>query len=197
VLLGATSETNRRLRTGIVSDNPNPGLVRWLQGSHHSATRHACRRKLLPRSGRELLAELNADPRSGLAAFSRPPSGPPCGVPSGFPSCCLAAFRRGSAGFISELVIPCASSGRRSMRIHEIQTFSPPFQRSSPVTARESPTLPHDLSIQREQCATGPETSHTRLARGESIATSRSLSGSGRHLGWSRDRRGSFVTPGA
>jgi hypothetical protein len=50
-----------------------------------------------PRSGRELLAELNADPRSGLAAFSRPPSGSPCGDPSGFPPSCLTALRRGSA----------------------------------------------------------------------------------------------------
>ena len=48
VLLGATSETHRRLRYGIVSDNPVPGLVRRLQGSHHSVTRYACRRKLLP-----------------------------------------------------------------------------------------------------------------------------------------------------
>jgi len=49
------------------------------------------------RSGREFPTELNADPRSGLAAFSRPPSVPPCGFASGFPPSRLAAFRRGSA----------------------------------------------------------------------------------------------------
>ena len=48
VLLGATSETHRRRRAGIVSDNPDPGLVRRLQGSHHSVTRTICCRKLPP-----------------------------------------------------------------------------------------------------------------------------------------------------
>jgi len=46
--------------------------------------------RLLPktaaRSGRELPTELNADPRSSLAALSRPPSASPCGLASGFPS---------------------------------------------------------------------------------------------------------------
>ena len=51
------------------------------------------------RFGREPLAGLKADPRSGLAAFSRPPSVLPCGVPSGFPRSHLAAVARGSAGF--------------------------------------------------------------------------------------------------
>jgi hypothetical protein len=58
------------------------------------------------RSGRELLAELNADPRSGLAAFSRPPSSPPCGILSGFPPYCLAAIRWGSAGFRPDIRPP-------------------------------------------------------------------------------------------
>jgi hypothetical protein len=43
------------------------------------------------RSGREPLAVLIAVPRSGLAAFSRPPSVLPCGFPSGFPRSHLAA----------------------------------------------------------------------------------------------------------
>jgi len=48
------------------------------------------------RSDREPLAGLKADPRSGLAAFSRPPSVLPCGVPSGFPRSHLAAVAWGS-----------------------------------------------------------------------------------------------------
>jgi len=56
------------------------------------------------RSGREPLAVLKADPRSCLAALSRPPSVPPCGFPSGFPRSHLAVLARGSALTLNSVI---------------------------------------------------------------------------------------------
>ena len=160
VLLGATSETNRRHRFGIVSDNPNPGLVRWLQGSHHSVTRHACCRKLLPA------------PAASSSRNSMPTLDPALRLSLGHLSVHLAALLPASLrpalrlsvgvrrAFISELGTPCASCRRRSMRFREIQMFSPPFPRSSPMGPRESPTHPHE----------GGTTAFGHLQRGQLLA---------------------------
>jgi hypothetical protein len=143
VLLGATSETHHRRRSGIVSDNPFPGLVRRLQGSHHSETRYACCRKLLPA------------PAASPLRNSVPTLDPALRLSLGHLSVRLAASLlasfpptlRRSVGvrraFISELETPCASCHIRSMRFREIQTFSPPFHLSSPRGPRPSPTHPH------------------------------------------------------
>jgi hypothetical protein len=95
VLLGATSKTTRRRRAGIVSDNPSPGLVRWLQGSHRSVTRTVHRRRLLPAPAASPQRDscrpsirpfdlLSATFRSALRLRFRLPFGPPCGGPAGF-----------------------------------------------------------------------------------------------------------------
>lgn len=143
VLLGATSETNRRHRFGIVSDNPNPGLVRRLQGSHHSATRHVCRRNLLPAPAASSLQNSmpTLDPALRLS-LGHLPARLAAALPASLrPALRLSVgVRRAS---VSELVQHCASCRRRSMRFREIQTFSPSFHQSSPVRTRESPTHPH------------------------------------------------------
>jgi hypothetical protein len=143
VLLGATSETHHRHRSRIVSDNPFPGLVRRLQGSHHSETRYACCRKLLPAPAASPLR----DPMPTLDPALRLSLGH---LPVCLAASLLASLRltlRRSVGvrraFISELVPHCASCRARSMRFREIQTFSPPFHRSSPRGLRPSPTHPH------------------------------------------------------
>ena len=94
VLLGATSETYRRHHARIVSDNPGPGLVRRLQGSHLSVTRSVCCRKLPPAPAASSLRNscrpsiepcgcLSATFHSTLRLRFRPPIFPPCGGPSG------------------------------------------------------------------------------------------------------------------
>ena len=145
VLLGATSETHRRHRSGIVSDNPLPGLVRQLQGSRHSVTRYVFRRKLHPAPAasplRNSMPTLDPALRLSLGHL-------PVHLAASLPASLRPALRRFVGvrrAFISELVQPCSSSGGRSMRFREIQTFSPPFPQSSPTGSRESPTLPHPL----------------------------------------------------
>jgi hypothetical protein len=132
VLLGATSKTNRRHRSGIVSDNPIPGRVRRLQGSHHSETRHVCCRKLLPAPAasplRDSMPTLDPALRLSLGHLL-------VRLAASLPASLRATLRR-SVGvrraLISELLPPCASCRIRSMRFREIQTFSPPFYPSSP-----------------------------------------------------------------
>jgi hypothetical protein len=143
VLLGATSETNRRRRAEIVSDNPNPGLVRRLQGSHLSVTRTACCRRLRPapaaNSRKSSVPTLDPALRLSLGHL-------PFRLAAFLPASlrqtlrCAVGVRRAS---ISELMQPCASQCARSMPFCEIQTFSPPIHHSSPRDARTSPTLPH------------------------------------------------------
>jgi hypothetical protein len=65
------------------------------------------------RSGRELPTEFNADPRSSLAAVSRPPSDPPCGFASGFPSAHLAMVRQGPAGYNSTIFVVLLSYSKK------------------------------------------------------------------------------------
>jgi hypothetical protein len=146
VLLGATSETNRQHRVWdrVGQSQSGPGLG----APGKSPFRHTAR--LLPktssRSGRELLAELNADPRSGLAAFSRPPSGPPCGGPSGFPSSCLAAVRRGSAGFRLRTGATLRFLSQKVNAISRnpdvLPTFSPVIPSGTPRIPNSSPCVP-------------------------------------------------------
>jgi hypothetical protein len=143
VLLGATSEANRRRRVGIVSDNPNPGLVRRLQGSRLSVTRPVSCRRFLPA------------PAANSLRNSMPTLDPALRLSLGHLPFCLAASLsvslrlalRRSVGVrrasISELVTQCSSGRATSMGLREIQMFSPPFRRSSPRGDRESPTLPH------------------------------------------------------
>ena len=142
VLLGATSETARRRRAGIVSDNPSPSLVRRLQGSHRSVTRTIFCRKLPPA------------PTASPLRDSKPTLDPALRLSLGHLPVRLAAFLpaslrptlRWSVGvrraFISELLTLCASRHTRSIRIREIQTFSPPFRRSSPRRRRYPRLIP-------------------------------------------------------
>jgi hypothetical protein len=140
VLLGAASETSRRLRVGIVSDNPHPGLTRRLQGSHRAVTRTVCIRFLPPA------------PTAGPLRDPKPTLDPTLRCSLGHLPCCLAAFLpasrpptlRWSVGVrrvsVSELVTDCASRCIWSRRIREIPPFSPHFSRSSP---RSSTTIPN------------------------------------------------------
>ena len=140
VLLGATSATSRWHRAGIVSDNPNPGLVRRLQGSHRSVARTVLIRFLLPA------------PTASPLRDSKPTLDPALRRSLGHLQCCLAAFLpaslpptlRRSFGVrrvsVSELVTPCATRHTRSMGFHEIPTFSPSFWASSP---RWSTSIPN------------------------------------------------------
>src|ERR1700679_3923104 len=140
VLLGATSATSRWHRAGIVSDNPNPGLVRRLQGSHRSVARTVLIRFLLPARTASPLRD------------SKPTLDPALRRSLGHLQCCLAAFlpaslpptlrrsfgvRRGS---VSELVTPCADRHTRAMGFHQTPPFSPSFVASSP---RGSPSTPN------------------------------------------------------
>ena len=132
VLLGATSAMTRWHRAGIVSDNPNSGRVRRLQGSHRTTPRTIIDRILppAPASSPLRVSEPTLDPALrhslghlwfGLAAS---------------PSASLAPTLRRLLGVrrasVSELKTDCASGHTRSMAFREIQMFSPPFTRSSP-----------------------------------------------------------------
>ena len=143
VLLGATSATSRWHRAGIVSDNPNPGLVRRLQGSHRSVARTVLIRFLLPAPTASPLRDSKPtlDP-----ALRRSLGHLPVHLAASLPASLRPTLRRYVGvrrAFISELVQPCAFCRRRSMRFREIQTFSPPFPLSSPGGPRPSPTHPH------------------------------------------------------
>jgi hypothetical protein len=103
------------------------------------------------RSDRDPLAGLKADPRSGLAAFSRPPSVLPCGFPSGFPPFHLAAVVWGSAGF-------CLRTGDRLRHMgHQVNGISrnpdvlPIFLGVIPKGACSYPQLIHMLCRSRRR----------------------------------------------
>ena len=132
VLLGATSATSRWHRAGVVSDNPRPSRPQRLQGSHRDAPRTIAVRTTQP-------TPVTCSLRSSLPSLD-----PALQRSLGFPTFRLAASLRASLAptfrcslevrqaFVSELDTGCATCNARSMALREIQTFSPPFFRSSP-----------------------------------------------------------------
>jgi hypothetical protein len=136
VLLGAASTMTRWQQAVVVSDNPRPYRPRRLQGSHRDAPRTIYVRSFRP-------AQVTLPLRGSLPSLD-----PTLRCSLGFPLFRLAASLWASLAstlrwslevrraFVSELETDCASRRARSMPIREIQTFSPPFFRSSPrVTA--------------------------------------------------------------
>ena len=108
-LLGATSETHRRRHAKIVSDNPGPGLVRWLQGSHLSVTRSILCRKLPPAPAANSL-------RSSMPTLDRALRLSLGHLPIRLAALLLASLQltlrwsvRVRRAFISGLVTPCSS----------------------------------------------------------------------------------------
>jgi len=132
VLLGATSTMSRWHRAGVVSDNLHPSRPWRLQGSRRGTPRTISDRILQP------------TPVTLPLRGSLPSLDPALQHSLGFPPFCLAASLWASLAptfrcslevrraFVSELRTGCASAQPRSMEFREIQTFSPPFSRSSP-----------------------------------------------------------------
>ena len=139
VLLGATSSTDRWRRVGIVSDNPAPGRTRRLQGSHRATPRtifdRFCPPAPAPIPLRFSSPTLNPALQHSLGHLRfRLAASPPASLAPTLRR--LLGVRRAS---VSELKKGCASGHARSMGFREIQTFSPPFQRSSPRGASVIP----------------------------------------------------------
>lgn len=132
VLLGAASTMTRWQQTVVVSDNPRPCRPRRLQGSRRDASRTICVRSFQP-------APVTLPLRGSLPSLD-----PTLRCSLGFPPFHLAASLWASLAstlrwslevrraLVSELETGCASRSAWSMAIREIQTFSPPFFRSSP-----------------------------------------------------------------
>ena len=140
VLLGATSTMNRWHRAGVVSDNLHPSRSRRLQGSRRGTPRTISVRNFQP------------TPVTLPLRGSLPSLDPALRHSLGFPPLHLSASLRASLAptfrcslevrraLVSELKTGCALRRGRSMDIREIQTFSPPFSRSSPRAANTIPS---------------------------------------------------------
>ena len=140
VLLGATSTMPAGIAPGSCRTTPARGRPRRLQGSRRDAPRNIAERILVP-------APVALPLRGSLPALD-----PALQRSLGFPPVRLAAPLRASLActfrcslevrraLVSELKTGCTSCHARSMGIREIQTFSPPFFRSSPSTAAAIPS---------------------------------------------------------
>ena len=150
-------------RDRVGQSQPGPGSATPGKSPFHTTDHH--RSDTSPRSDREPLAGLKADPRSGLAAFSRPPSVPPCGFPSGFPHSHLAAVAWGSAGF------RLRTDDRLRHTSHKVNGYSrnpdvlPTFSSVIPNGGRKNPQLLHMLSRKMHHLGRSPHPRPTAASR--------------------------------
>ena len=137
---GHVNDVSAGIAPGSCRTTPARGRPRRLQGSHRDAPRTIAERILVP-------APVAPPSRGSLPALD-----PALQRSLGFPPVRLAAspwaslacvFRRSlevRRALVSELNTGCTARHARSMGIREIQTFSPPFFRSSPSAAAAIPS---------------------------------------------------------
>ena len=141
VLLGATSTmfplASRRGRVGQPPPEAGPGDSREATVTHHGPSQNGSSCPLRLRPPRGVRSRPSIPPCSVLSASLRFALRPPLWASL------ACVFRRSlevRRALVSELNTGCTARHARSMGIREIQTFSPPFSRSSPSAAAAIPS---------------------------------------------------------